>query len=76
MALESPEIVSELVESVLAFGQVERGQDSPVNLTGRPAGQQAAVVKQDFEQTNQSGIVQFQPWVMHRADPDRQRDPL
>ncbi len=54
MAFEPPEIVAELVESVLAFRQAERGQHSPMNLEGRPAGQQAPVVKQDFEQTNQT----------------------
>ena len=76
MAFQPPEIVAELGHPLLAGGELKRGQDGLVDLNGTPPAQQAPTMQQHLEQTDEAGVVNLQAWISHRADLNRQGDPL
>ncbi len=76
VALEFAEVVAELVESVLFRGDLERRDNRLVNLFGRPATDGAAVVQENFQQPNDSHILDFDAGVTNRTDGDGQGDAL
>ena len=59
MAFQLAQIVAELVERVRFRRQLKRGEDGIVNLSGGPAADRAAVMQQDFEQTDDPGVMNF-----------------
>ena len=63
MAFELAEIVTELVQTILFRGQLKRREDRLVNLSGGPAADGAAVVKQYFEKADDPGVVDFDAGV-------------
>jgi hypothetical protein len=76
VALEFAQIVAELVQCVLFRGKLERRNHGLVNLFGRPAADSSAVVDENFQQPNDTHIVDFDAGIANRSDVDRQSDPL
>src|SRR5215469_3011641 len=76
MALELAQIVAELVQAVGSGGEVEACEDGVVDLLGGPAANLSAAVQEDFEEANEAGIVDLDPWIANRADGDRESKAL
>ena len=63
MPFEFAQIVAELIESVCVRGELEAGDDRFVDLFGGPAADSAAVMQQDFEKTDDPGVMDFDTGV-------------
>ena len=72
MALEFAQVVAELVEAVGIEVEVEAGEDAVVDLLSGPAADLSAPMQEDFEEANEAGIVDLDPWIANRADGDRE----
>jgi len=73
---ELAQIVAELVESVVLPGELERGEDSFVDLFGRPAADGVASMQKDFQKANEPSVLDFDSWNADCADGDGQGNPL
>ena len=76
VALELAQVVAQLVEAVGALGQLEGGEDGGMDFFGGPAADVSAAVQEHFEQADDARLVDFDAGIAHRADGDRQCDPL
>jgi hypothetical protein len=63
VSFELAEIVPELVKAAGFRGKPEGGDDCFVNLPGGPAADSAAVMRQDFEKTDDPGVMDFDTGV-------------
>ena len=72
MALELAEIVAQLVQAVGTGGEVEAGEDGVVGLLGGPAANLSAAVQEDFEEADETGVVDLDAGIADRADGDRE----
>src|SRR5215469_9200903 len=76
MALHLAQVVAELVEAVVMVGEMEAGQNSLMNLDGRPPGDLCSAVKENFHQANHARVVNFDTRKMSGADLPRKRQAL
>src|SRR5262252_8217652 len=76
MALELAQIVAELVQAVGSGGEVEACEDGVVDLLGGPAANLSAAMQEDFEEADETRIVDLDPWIANRADGDRESKAL
>ena len=76
MCLEFPQIVAELVESVLSRRELELRRDGLVDLRGLPAGHGEAAVEQDFHEPDHAQVVNLDAGHLGAADLNRERQAL
>jgi len=76
VSFELTEVVAKLVEPVGVLGETEGGEDGVVDLLGGPAADMSAATQEDFEETDDAGIVDLDARVAHPADGDRQGEAL
>jgi hypothetical protein len=74
--LQFSQVIAELIQSVGGGGKLEGGEHRLVDLLGGPAADGVAAVQQDLQQANDSGVVDFDAGITHRADGDRQGQTL
>ena len=76
MAFEFAQVVAELVQAVPVFGDLERGEDSLVDLFRGPAADAAAAVQQNLQQADHARVLDSDAGITDRADGDGQGDAL
>src|SRR6516162_2966677 len=76
MALELAQVVAQLVETVGVVREVEGGEDGMVDVLGGPAAEVGAAMQEDFEETDEAGIVDFDAGITHGTDGDRPGEAL
>lgn len=76
MALQFAEVVAQLVEAVLAFGDSECGEDGLVDLLCVPATHLSTTMQEDFQEANNARVMQPDSGLTDRADRDGQGEPL
>jgi hypothetical protein len=57
VVFELPEIVAQLVQAVGTGGEVEAGENGVVDLLGGPATNLSAAMQEDFEETDETGVM-------------------
>ena len=72
MAFELAEIVAQLVQAIGTGGEVEAGENGVVDLLGGPAAHLGAAMQEDFEEADETGVVDLDPGIANRADGDRE----
>src|SRR4030095_2559742 len=68
MTFQLPQVVAELIQAVGFGGEVEGGEYGLVNLFGSPAADAGATVQEDFQQTNEPGIMDLDSGIADGAD--------
>ena len=76
MAFELAQVVAELVEAVGTLGQLEAGKNGRVDLLCRPAAEMSAAMQEDFEQTDDAGLVDLDAGITNRPNGDWQGQAL
>lgn len=76
VTFEFAEIVAELVQSIVFGGEMKGRDHSLVNLLGGPTADGVAAVQENFQQSNDSRIVDFDAGVTNRTGGDGQGDSL
>src|SRR5208337_1813292 len=76
VAPELAQVVAQLVQAIGALGEMEGCERSLVDLLGRPAADVSTAMQEDFEQTDDAHVVDFDAGIAHGADGDRQGDAL
>src|SRR5215831_15416825 len=76
VAFELAQIVAQLVEAVSVGREIERLEDGRVDVAGGPAADLRAGVQKNLEETDDTGVVDFDARVAHRAEGNREGDLL
>ena len=76
VGFELAQVVAELVEPVGAVGEVEGGEDGVVDLLGGPAADLTTAVQEDFEEADDTGLVDLDSRIADRADGDWKAEAL
>src|SRR5437899_11648252 len=76
VGFELAQVVAELVERVGAVGGVEGGEDGVVDLLGGPAADLTTAVQEDFEEADDTGLVDLDPGIGDGADRDGKAEAL
>jgi hypothetical protein len=65
-----------LVHAIGSFGDVERGEDGLVDLSGGPAADVTAAVQEHLEEADDAWVVDLDAGIANRADGDGQGEAL
>jgi len=76
IAFEAWEIVAELVEPIVFFGEPKRVERGLVDRAGSPAAEQVTAMEQNLKRADQPGIIDLDPGIPDRADLDWPRHAL
>lgn len=76
VSFELAQVVAQLVEAVVVRREIECREDSPVDVAGRPAAELGAGVQQNFKETDDPRVVDFDAGVADLADRRREGDLL
>src|SRR5437870_13172581 len=76
VGFEFAQVVAELVQPVGAVGEVEGGEDGVVDLLGGPAADLTTAVQEDFEEADDTGLVDLDSRIADRADGDWKAEAL
>ena len=68
--LEFAQVVAQLVQAVSSLGEMEGGEDGPMDLLGGPTADVRAAVQENFEQADHAHVMDFDSRISDRADGD------
>jgi len=66
----SAQVVAQLVQAVSSLGEMEGGEDGPMDLLGGPTADVRAAVQENFEQADHAHVMDFDSRISDRADDD------
>ena len=74
--LEFAQVVAQLVQAVNSLGEMEGGEDGPMDLLGGPTADVRAAVKENLEQADHAHVMDFDSRISDRADGDGEGNAL
>ena len=74
--LEFAQVVAQLVQAVSSLGEMEGGEDGPMDLLGGPTAYARAAVQENLEQADHAHVADFVPGYRTGADGDGEGNAL
>ena len=74
--LEFAQVVAQLVQAVSSLGEMEGGEDGPMDLLGGPTAHMRAAVQENLEQADHAHVMDFGSRISDRADGDGEGNAL